>query len=174
MMETEVTKNKVGISNKIISYLVFTLGGEHFALNVAGVINILELQPITKVPKSPEYMSGVINLRGEVLPVIDTNIKLNQGATNKTDSTCILVVEVRAGDQNIKLGLLVDSVQEVLEFEDHEILPPPSIADKANQQLISGVFEYEELLIMLLDINRLLDSDESFGLKELTKNNKTD
>jgi purine-binding chemotaxis protein CheW len=161
-MEEVVTKTQ-----KIISYLSFSLDKEHFALNVGRVVNILEMQPITKVPKSPEYIPGIINLRGEVLPVVDTNIKLGLGCTNVTGNTCILVIETDISEASVKFGILVDTVQEVLEIEDENILPSPSIGDKYETELISGVVEQDDKFIMILDINKLLDFNEVLYIQKI-------
>lgn len=160
-MEKSTLKNR-----KIISYLTFTLGDEHYALNVGKIINILEMQHITKVPKSPEYMPGIINLRGEVLPVIDTNIKLGLGKTKYTGNTCILVIESEMEGHKIRFGVLTDTVQQVLEFEDEMILPPPSLGEKYTGDFVIGVVEFEGDFIMVIDINKILESDEILQLNE--------
>ena len=100
------------------SYLSFKLGDELFAANVAKVLNILEMVKITKVPKAPEYMKGVINLRGNVLPVIDTRTKFGMTPTEFTKNTCILVLDIIVDGEDIQVGALVDSVQEVLEITE--------------------------------------------------------
>lgn len=95
---------------EINSYLSFKLGHEEFALHVDKVLNILEMTRITKVPKAPDYMKGVINLRGTVLPVIDTRLKFGMTETIYTDKTCIIVLELMLNDQRVLLGTLVDEV----------------------------------------------------------------
>jgi purine-binding chemotaxis protein CheW len=166
-METKTVSQQ-----SIISYLSFVIGGEHFAINVGKVINILEYTKITKVPKAPDYMSGIMNLRGEVLPVIDTNIKLGLGATQLTANTCILVLETTDGESDIKFGALVDSVQEVLELEDDKILPPPSIGEKYRSDFLTGVVRDEEKFIMLIDVNKLFTTNEIRQLVETKKEKK--
>ena len=101
----------------INSYLTFQLAGEFFALNVSRVINILEMCKITEVPKMPDYVKGVINLRGEVLPVIDTRLKFGMSEIEITKSTCILVLDVVVNNDSIKIGSLVDTVSEVIEID---------------------------------------------------------
>lgn len=155
---------------KIISYLTFKIGGELFALNVGRVVNILEMQKITKVPKAPDYMPGIINLRGEVLPVVDTNKKIGFDDTKVTGNTCILVIDFDQEDQKLKFGSLVDNVQEVLEIGDESILPPPSIGEKYKTELISGVVHHNDKFIMILNINKLLDYSEIGDLKSLSDN----
>src|SRR5687768_11883119 len=96
------------------SYLTFRLGGEIFAASVLHVIEILELSKITKVPRSPAFMRGVINLRGNVLPVIDTRSKFGLESAADTVDTCIMVLNIESGNEKIMVGALVDAVQEVL------------------------------------------------------------
>ncbi len=159
---------------KIISYLTFSIGVEHFALNVGKVINILEMQTITEVPKSPVYMSGVINLRGEVLPVIDSKLKLGLGKIETSANTCILVIEAENKKKTIRFGAIVDAVHEVLEIEDKKILPPPAMGESFETDLITGVVEDNEKFIMILDINRLLESKDIIELTKLKSVKKTE
>ena len=154
-------------TQQIISYLTFSLGYEHFALNVGQVINILEMQTITIVPKSPSYMPGIINLRGEVLPVIDGNVKLGLVSAEKTVNTCILVVEAEHNNDSLKLGIMVDAVHEVLEIEDEQILDPPSISEESGD-ILSGVVEQKDKFIMVLDIAKFLTNKEIVELKKLS------
>ena len=114
-------------ATKVNSYLSFNLGEEIFGASVTKILNILEITKITKVPKAPPYMKGVINLRGSVLPLIDTRIKFDMGETVYTPNTCILVLDIEIGGEIVHVGALVDSVHEVIEIEDNQILPPPSI-----------------------------------------------
>ena len=146
--------------HKIISYLTFKLGNELYAANVSKVLNILEMARITKVPKAPDYMKGIINLRGDVLPVVDMRVKFGMEETVVTTNTCILVLILNAGDEIVHLGALVDSVQEVLEIEDKEILPPPSIGLNYNSDFILGVVGSEDNFIMILDIERVFATED--------------
>jgi len=122
--------------NALTSYLSFELGDETYAANVSKVLNILEMTKITKVPKAPDYMKGVINLRGTVLPLIDTRIKFGLEASEYTANTCILVLDITIGEETLQVGGLVDGVSEVLEIEPHEIMPPPNIGSKFHSQFI--------------------------------------
>lgn len=150
------------------SYLSFSLGDEVFAANVGKVLNILEMTKITEVPKAPDYMKGVINLRGTVLPVVDTRIKFGMKPTEYTTNTCIVVMEVEMEGENIQVGALVDSVQAVLEIEDSEIKPPPSIGSKYKSEFINGMVKADDEFIMLLDMEKVFSSDEIISLKEKT------
>lgn len=145
---------------KTDSYLTFKLGKESFAVNVNKIINILELVEITQIPKVPAYFAGVINLRGEVLPVIDSNIKLGMGKTKITGSTCILVVETQITGSTLKFGMLADAVLEVLEIKGEKILPPPEIGTKYKSSFITGVIQNEERFTMLVDINTFVNEEE--------------
>ena len=150
------------------SYLSFKLGEEIFAANVSKVINILEMLRITKVPKAPDYMKGVVNLRGKVLPVIDTRIKFGMSETEVTNNTCILVLDIQIEGERIYLGSLVDSVQEVLELEQEDILPPPNIGTNFKSEFILGMTKNEENFIMLLDMDKIFSYDDLIDLKVQT------
>lgn len=153
---------------KINSYLTFRLGEEIFAASVGNVLNILEVLKITKVPMAPEYMKGVINLRGEVLPVVDVKVKFGMEETTFTGNTCILVLIIESIDgQTIHLGALVDSVQEVLEIETSSILPPPSIGSAYHSDFITGIVSHEGNFIMILDVEKIFTTDEIVQLKNV-------
>lgn len=153
---------------KINSYLSFNLGDEEFAVNVSKVLNILEMLKITEVPKSPEYMKGVINLRGTVLPVVDTRIKFGMTPTEYTTNTCIVVMEIEMDNDMVQVGALVDSVQAVLEIDDSQIQPPPSIGSKYKSDFIYGMVKVEDNFIMLLDMEKVFSSDDIISVKEKT------
>ena len=142
------------------SYLTFKVGGENFAANVNKVLNILELSPITKVPQAPEFMLGVTNLRGSVLPVIDSRIKFGMPVTEFTKNTFIIVLELMIEGEMIQIGALVDSVNEVLEIENDEILPPPSVGSKYKTDFISGVINVNDTFVMVLDIDKVFSTEE--------------
>jgi purine-binding chemotaxis protein CheW len=151
------------------SYLSFKVGDELFAAHVSKVLNILEMTNITVVPRAPEYMLGVINLRGAVLPVIDSRIKFGMPVTEKTADTCIIVTEVQIENDTVRVGALVDAVQEVLEIEKDEILPPPSIGSKFKTDFIQGVMNVNEQFIMVLDMDKVFSTEEIISLKANNK-----
>ncbi len=152
--------------DQINSYLSFNLGEGTFAANVSKVLNILEMTEITKVPRAPEYMKGVINLRGSVLPVVDTRIKFNMSPTEYTSNTCILVMEVDVEGERVQVGGLVDEVQAVLEIEKEDILPPPNIGSKYRSEFISGMAKIDEKFIMLLNMDSVFSSDDVASIRE--------
>ncbi len=148
------------------SYLTFKLGREIFAVHVSKVSNILEMSPITHVPKSPPHMKGVTNLRGSVLPVADSRIKLDMDETEYTANTCILVLNLRIEDEKVDLGAIVDSVQEVVEIEENQLLDPPSIGNKYKTEYIRKIIQISEKFIMLLDVDKIFATDDVIKLQE--------
>ncbi|MDD3567715.1 MAG: chemotaxis protein CheW [Bacteroidales bacterium] len=153
---------------KINSYLSFKLGDEEFAAHASKVLNILELSKITAVPQAPEYMKGVINLRGTVLPVIDTRMKFGMSPTEYTNNTCIIVMDIVVDNESVKLGALVDAVQAVLEIEPSQIMPAPSIGSRYRSEFIDGVTSIDEKFVMILDMDAIFSSDDLTSLVETT------
>jgi purine-binding chemotaxis protein CheW len=148
------------IITETTQYLSFKLGDEVFAVDVAKVREILDVTAITKVPQTPEYMRGVINLRGSVVPVMDMRLKFGLPATERTVDTCIIVMEVVHDGETMVLGTLADSVQEVLELEPDQIEPPPSIGTRLRTDFIKGMGKYNDLFIIILDIDRIFNADD--------------
>ncbi len=147
------------------SYLTFHIGTESFALHVKNVLNILEMCKITHVPRMPEFVKGVINLRGEVLPVIDSRMKFGMDAIEITKNTCILVLEIDLDSQKTRLGILVDNVSEVLEVEETNIKEPPTIGARYKNEFVTGMIENEDKFTMILDIDKIFTADEIIQLK---------
>src|SRR6056297_2060997 len=147
-------------SNITYSYLTFKLGEEQYGIHVSQVLNILKMIKVTEVPKSPNYMKGVINLRGSVLPVIDIRIKFGMPKKGYTNSTCIIVMDLDMDGETTYLGTIVDEVLSVHEIEEKQIEPPPSIGHKYKSEFIFGMAKVEENFIMLLDMQKVLSVDE--------------
>ena len=152
------------------SYLTFKIGTELFGVGVKNIINILEMTKITRVPKAPEYMKGVINLRGSILPILDTRIKFGISDTSYTTNTCILVLEVMVKSESLRLGVIVDSVQEVLDITEEEIQPPPSIGTNYQSEIITGMAKKDEEFIMLLDTTKIFTEEAIVDLKDVALN----
>jgi purine-binding chemotaxis protein CheW len=146
-------------------YLTFKLDEEIFALDVAKVREILEYSSVTKVPQTPDFMRGVINLRGSVVPVIDLRLKFGMSATEQSVNTCIIVTEVTMEGETVLLGALADSVQEVDEMEPAQIEAAPHIGTKLNTDFIKGMGKQDGAFVMILDIDRV------FGAEELARIN---
>ncbi len=155
------------INEDVNSYLSFELGGEIFASNVDRVLNILEMERITKVPNAPSYMKGVINLRGEVLPVIDTRVKFGMPASVVTGNTCILVLEIEENGKEFQIGAMVDSVLEVMEVDNNSFKPVPHIGDQNKADFLKSMLQYNEQFIMLMDIDRVFTTDEIISLPDV-------
>ncbi len=156
-------------SEKTISYLSFKLGNEEYGAHVSKILNILEMTKITKVPRAPEYMKGIINLRGMVLPVIDTRIKFGMTATEYTDNTCIVVMGLLLDGELVNVGALVDEVSAVIEITDKLIGPAPSIGQTYKSEFISGVANIDERFIMILDLIKVFSNDEILMLRDAHK-----
>jgi|JFJP01.1.fsa_nt_gi purine-binding chemotaxis protein CheW len=151
------------------SYLTFKLGEELFASHVENVIKILEMQHITEVPRTPDYMKGVINLRGNVLPVIDARIKFGIPQTEYNQKTCILVLSIRIDDEQVDVGAIVDAVHDVFEYDPDKILPPPSLGSKFKSGFIDGVMKVDEKFIMILNMNSVFSTEEIIDIQEQTE-----
>ncbi|HOF58883.1 MAG TPA: chemotaxis protein CheW [Syntrophorhabdaceae bacterium] len=141
-------------------YLTFQLGEEVFAIDVSHVREILEFNTVTKVPKTPEYMRGVINLRGSVVPVLDMRLKFGMTMTERTVNTCIIVVEVSLDGETTVVGALVDSVQEVFEMEPEKIEPAPRIGIRLRTEFIKGMGKRDDTFIIILDIDKVFTAEE--------------
>lgn len=145
---------------KMNSYLTFKIDDEIYAANVSKVLSILELSKITKIPRTPDYIRGVINLRGTVLPIVDLRIKFGLTPTEFTSNTCILVLEITIESTTVKIGALVDSVQEVLELEDNDIMPAPNFGAKFKSEFIDGMYKADNSFIMILNMDMIFTYDE--------------
>jgi purine-binding chemotaxis protein CheW len=155
------------MERSLTSYLTFKLGDELFATNVAKVMEILEIPKITRVPRAPEYMRGVVNLRGNVLPVIDSRNKFGLPPTEDTINTCIIVMTVHMENQQITLGFLADAVKEVVEIDQASIQRPPDMGSKYKSEFIEGMVKSDEQFIMLLNIDVLFSSHEATILQDV-------
>jgi purine-binding chemotaxis protein CheW len=141
-------------------YVTFHLGAELFGVEVTRAREILSLVPVTKVPQTPDYLLGVINLRGQVVPVVDLRIKLGLPCLAMTQESCILVMEVKVDGEVLIVGGLADAVREVLELREDQVEPPPRMGLKLKTEFLAGMGKVEEHFIILLDIDRVFASDE--------------
>jgi purine-binding chemotaxis protein CheW len=148
------------------SFLTFRLGDELF---VSKVLEILEIPKITKVPRSPAFMRGVVNLRGNVLPVIDTRNKFGLPSVDDTVNSCILVLNIDLEGKEIVLGAIVDEVQEVMEIDPAAIQALPTVGAKYKTEFIEGMVKQHEQFIMVLNLNLVFTSDEVSLLEGLTE-----
>jgi purine-binding chemotaxis protein CheW len=148
-------------------YLTFKLGNEVLAIDVAKVREVLDFTTITKIPRTPDFMRGVINLRGSVVPVLDLRLAFQMEATGKTVNSCIIVVDVELEEERLVIGALADSVEEVAELEPDQIQPAPSIGTSVRTDFIRGMGKRDSGFLMILDIDRVFNSSDLAGLRQL-------
>jgi purine-binding chemotaxis protein CheW len=141
-------------------YLTFKLDDEVFALDISKIREVLDFTSITRVPRTPEFMRGVINLRGSVVPVIDLRLKFGMVKTEKTVNTCIIITEVTVDNATAVVGALADSVQEVLDLRPDHIEPAPKIGTRLNTTFIKGMGKRDNEFIIILDIDKVFSIDE--------------
>ncbi|SNB46535.1 chemotaxis protein CheW [Geobacter sp. DSM 9736] len=146
-------------------YLTFTLEEEVFALDIAKVREVLDFTTVTKVPCTPDFMNGVINLRGAVVPVVDMRRKFGMAPGETTVNTCIIIVDLDMGDERVVIGAMADSVREVIELEPSEIEPPPRIGTRLDVDFIRGMGKHDDQFLIILDIDRVFIGDE-LGLEQ--------
>ncbi len=149
----------IGIT-ETTQYLTFKLDSEVFAVDISKVREVLDFTSVTKVPRTPDFMRGVINLRGSVVPVVDMRLKFGMTETEKTVNTCIIIVEISLDNEITILGALADSVQEVMDLEPDQIEPAPRIGTRLRTDFIKGMGKKDEHFIMILDIDKIFSSEE--------------
>lgn len=143
-------------------YLTFKLGAENYAFDVTRVKEVLELVPITNVPKTPDFMLGVINLRGSVVPVIDLRLKFGMPSAEATIDTCIIVLELQIDDddEQLILGAVADSVQEVLALSPEMIEPAPRIGTQLDTSFLDGMGKYNDQFLIILNIDKIFTAED--------------
>lgn len=160
---------------EVSQYLTFKLEDALYALNVEGVREVLELElnHITKIPRTPEYLRGVINVRGSVVPVIDMHLKLNMEKQEITIDTCIIVIEIPINGKTTVLGILADSVQEVIDLEPDQIEPAPEMGNQLKTEFIAGVGKKNDSFIIILKIGKILTTEEMYQVDTSTDETPT-
>lgn len=153
-----------------IPYLTFTLGDEDFALEIDKVREVLDYPTLTKVPRMPDFLCGVINLRGNVVSVIDLRLKLGMSAIERTVDTCVVIVEVEIDGERTQMGALADSVKEVIELEPGQIAPPPKMGTRLDNRFLKGMGKRDDRFIIILDIDRVLSEEELSVLQTVEDN----
>ncbi len=146
-------------------YLTFKLGDEEFGLTIAKVREVLDFTSLTKVPQTPDYMCGVLNLRGSVVPVVDLKLKFGLQQTARTVNTCIIIVEIEIDGEFTVLGVLADAVHEVVEIAAEQVEPAPKIGTRLDTAFIQGMGKLEEDFVVILDIDKVFSLDEIAGVK---------
>lgn len=143
-------------------YLTFLLGSEFYGIEIKYVTEIIGIQPITEIPELPEYIKGIINLRGKIIPVMDVRLRFKKPAKEYNDRTCVIVVDIK----DISVGLIVDSVSEVLSIEDEEIVSPPDVK-KGGNKYIKAIGKVGDEIKLILDCDKLLSDDEVESLENI-------
>jgi purine-binding chemotaxis protein CheW len=155
-------------------YLTFGLGNETFAVDVAKTKEVLDDIKITRVPQTPAYMLGVLNLRSSVVPVIDMRLKFGMEQVEQTVDSCILVLEVSVDDDTIVVGALADSVREVLDILPDQIEPPPRLGTKLNTDFIHGMDNCDGEFVIILDIDHVFSVEELAVVTDVSLDNSSD
>lgn len=141
-------------------YLTFLLAGESFAIGILSIKEIIEYDTLTEVPMMPACVRGVINLRGAVVPVMDLLARFGRPSSPVTKRTCIVIVEVQAGEERHVIGVVVDTVNEVLDIDTHDIEPPPSFGANIRTDFIQGMGKVKGRFVILLNVNQVLSIDD--------------
>jgi len=153
-MEEDTQKNR---------FLTFSLGKESYGIDIKYVIEIIGIQTITKIPELPEYVKGIINLRGKIIPVLDVRLRFKKEPREYNDRTCVIVVDI----SGVSIGLIVDSVAEVITISDEDMAEPPQMNKSFNNRYIKKIGKIGNEVKLLLDCERLLAEDELSDLNEI-------
>lgn len=148
-------------------FLSFVLDKELYALDISKVREVLEFQDITKIPRTPDYFKGIINLRGQAVPVVDLRLKFGMSKTEQTVDTCIIIVEVAWDGDEMILGALADSVREVFELAPENIDPAPKMGTHVKADYIQGMGKFDNRFIMILDVDKVFSGAELTMVKEI-------
>jgi len=141
-------------------YLTFRLAEEDYGIPLLQVKEIIGMMPVTAVPQTPEHVKGVINLRGQVIPVSDLRLRFGIEAIDYNDRTCIIVVDIQGTETTTRMGVIVDAVSEVLNVREDEIKPAPSFGAQVSTDYILGMANMDETVKILLDIDRVFDPQD--------------
>jgi purine-binding chemotaxis protein CheW len=154
------------MASKEGKYLTFTLDREEYGIGILKIKEIIGLMPVTAVPQTPEYVKGVINLRGKVIPVVDLRLRFGMESMEYNERTCIIVVEIKGQSGNVLIGTVVDSVSEVLNIKGTDIEDTPTFGSKLNTDYILGMAKMEGGVKILLDIDRVLGNQEIVAMEK--------
>lgn len=146
--------------SEVAQYLSFNLDGGVFALDISRVKEVLEFTAVTKVPQCPDFMRGVINLRGSAVPVVDLKSKFSMGQTDKSLSTCVIITEVLVDGETVVLGAMADAVDEVFNLDREQVAPPPRIGAQLNTDFLMGMGKKGEEFVLMLDIDKVFTIGE--------------
>ncbi len=173
IMTEVMSASEVASQSRAGKYLTFALASEEYGLEILKVREIIGYIEVTSVPQTPEYVLGVINLRGQVIPVVNLRSKFGMETIDTTEESCIIVVEIEQDGRSISTGILVDRVQEVLDIAGEAIEPPPEFGSQVDTHFILGMGKIGETVKILLDIDEVLSSDEMANLAGQEAENAT-
>ena len=156
----EQEKNQFVSDETANQYLTFVLDNENYALNVGRVREVLELTDITRIPRMPDYMKGVINVRSKVLPVVDLRLKFGMEEAEETVDTAIIVTDVAAGENTVTIGCRADAVDQVVDIPPENIEPPPRVGTRISADFIQGIGKVDEKFIIILNLDQVFAADE--------------
>lgn len=141
-------------------YLTFRLAQEVYGLDILKVQEIIGMMNVTRIPRLPEFIRGVINLRGMVIPVVDLRLKFDLGSQQDTDKNCIIVVQISSSARSLTTGVIVDEVSDVMDIGADQIEPPPSFGHNLDTAFLLGMAKVNQKVILMLDIDRALTEDD--------------
>jgi purine-binding chemotaxis protein CheW len=172
MGELVATKGQTTRDKEESQYLTFLLGGEMFAIEILTIKEIIEFGNLTTVPMMPDFVRGVINVRGAVLPVIDLSSRFSRKPSEVTRRSCIVIIETTAqGEDKQDVGVLVDSVSAVMEIPAAEIEPPPAFGARVRVDFISGMAKVNGRFVIVLNVDKVLSVDEMVLLSDISDHN---
>lgn len=147
-------------------YLTFRLGDESYGLQILKVQEILGMMPVTRVPRTPNFIRGVVNLRGKVIPVVDLRCTFNLASLADTETTCIIVVQIVRDQTTVVMGVIVDAVSEVLDVRAEQVEPAPAFGTEIDTAFILGMGKIADKVVILLDIDRVLSTEQLSTVKQ--------
>ena len=157
----------VDMSSLAGKYLTFKLDVEEFGLEILKVQEIIKMMDITRVPRTPSFVRGVINLRGKVIPIVDLRLKFDMDSIDRTEKTCIIVVSVKRSSGSVIMGIIVDEVSEVMDVAGESIEPPPQFGGAVDTAFILGMGKVGERVVTLMDVDKVLSGEEVAALESV-------
>ena len=148
------------------TYLSFIVGDELYAVNVSKVLEVLEKQTISRVPNAPHYIKGIVNFRGDIVPVFETRDKFNLPTRIDSDTYVIIVLDLSKNAETFRIGAMVDKVKDVLEIDDTEIKPVPTMSKEFNTKFLHGIYKLNNNFILLLDVEKVFTTEEVDALEK--------
>ncbi len=156
-------------ADEVTQYLTFSVADERLAMSINAVKEIIETPQVTRVPMTPEYIRGVINLRGNVVPVIDLGARLGRGPLTLTKRSCVVLVEVQVGEDGHILGMLVDEVKNILDIPREDVKPPPEFGSEIRTDFIEAMGRVDDVFVIILSVDHVLSVQELAALRHLSE-----